>query len=90
MEDGEGVIRVEVRLYATLRKYQPEGNNSEPGEALVRELAEGTTVQKLLKNELRVPPGEVKTVFVNGVSRRFDHVLADGDRVGIFPPVGGG
>jgi len=90
MEDGEGVIRVEVRLYATLRKYQPEGKNSEPGEALVRELAEGTTVQKLLKNELRVPSGEVKTVFVNGRSRGFDHVLADGDRVGIFPPVGGG
>ncbi len=81
------MIRVEVRLYATLRKYHPEGK---VGEALVRELAEGTTVQKLLENELRVPPGEVKTVFVNGVSRSFDHVLADGDRVGIFPPVAGG
>ena len=90
MEYGEQVIRVEVRLYATLRKYHPEGKNSEPGEALVCELAEGTTVQKLLENELGVPPGEVKTVFVNGLSRRFDHALADGDRVGIFPPVGGG
>ncbi|NIN68667.1 MAG: hypothetical protein GTO63_28970, partial [Anaerolineae bacterium] len=50
------MIRVEVRLYATLRKYHPEGKNSEPGEALVCELAEGTTVQKLLENELGVPP----------------------------------
>ena len=81
------MIRIEARLYATLRKYYPEGK---VGEALVRELAEGTTVQKLLENELGVPPGEVKLVFVNGVSRSFDHVLADGDRVGIFPPVGGG
>jgi molybdopterin converting factor small subunit len=47
-------------------------------------------VPKFLKNELGVPPDEVKIVFVNGVSRRFDHVLADGDRVGIFSPVGGG
>lgn len=81
------MIRVEARLYATLRKYHPEGK---AGEALVRELAEGTTVQKLLENELDVPPGEVKIVFVNGVSQDFDHVLADGDRVGIFPPVAGG
>jgi molybdopterin converting factor small subunit len=90
MENGERVIRVEARLYATLKKYHPKGKNSKPGEALVRELAEGTTVQKFLENELGVPPEEVKTVFVNGVSRRFDHALADGDRVGIFPPVGGG
>jgi len=69
MEDGEGVIRVEVRLYAILRKYQPEGK---VGEALARELAEGTTVQKFLEKELGVPPGEVKTVFVNGVSRSSD------------------
>jgi molybdopterin converting factor small subunit len=86
MENGERVIRVEVRLYATLRKYQPE---RKVGEALVCELAEGTILQKLEK-ELGIPPGEVKTAFVNGVSRRSDYVLADGDRVGIFPPIAGG
>ena len=69
------MIRIEARLYATLRKYHSEGK---AGEALVRELAEGTTVQKLLENELGVPPGEVKTAFVSGVSRGFDYVLADG------------
>ncbi len=81
------MIRVEARLYATLREYHPEGK---AGEALVYELTEGTTIQKLLENELGVPPGEVKTVFVNGISQSFDYVLADGDRVGIFPPVAGG
>ena len=80
-------MRVEARLYATLRKYHPEGK---VGEALLCDLAKGTTVQKLLENELGVPPGEVKIVFVNRLSRSFDHVLADGDRVGIFPPVAGG
>ena len=81
------MIKVEVRLYATLRKYHPE---EKVGEALVCELADGTTVQELLEDELGVPPGEVKIVFVNGVSRDFDHVLDDGDRLGIFPPVAGG
>ena len=87
MENRERVIRVEVRLYATLRKYQPE---RKVGEALVCKLAEGTILQKLLEKELGIPPGEVKTVFVNGVSRSSDYVLADGDRVGIFPPIAGG
>ena len=48
MEKGERVIRVEVRLYATLKKYhpstssghRPEGKNSEPGERRVERLAE--------------------------------------------------
>jgi molybdopterin synthase sulfur carrier subunit len=87
MSRRSGVIRVEARLYATLRKYHPEGK---VGEVMVCELAEGTTIQKFLENDLGVPPGEVKTVFVNGLSQRFDHVLANGDRLGIFPPVAGG
>jgi sulfur-carrier protein len=81
------MIRVEVRLYATLGTYQPDVSI---GEAAVCDLVDGTTVRKLLEETLGVPPDQVKTVFVNAVSQRFDYVLADGDRVGIFPPVAGG
>jgi len=81
------MIRVEVRLYATLGTYRPD---APIGEAAVCELADGTTVRELLEGTLGVPPDQVKTVFVNAVSRRFDYILADGDRVGIFPPVAGG
>ena len=58
------MIRVEARLYATLRKYHPEGK---AGEALIYELAKGTTLRKLLENELGVTSDEVKTDFVNGI-----------------------
>ncbi len=81
------MITVEVRLYATLRKYQPE---AELGEGVAFDLAEGTTVGEVVDRELGIPPREVKVIFVNGVSRKPDHLLADGDRVAIFPPVGGG
>ena len=81
------MIRVEARLCATLKKYHPE---EKVGEALVGELPEGTTVQTFLEKELGGRPDEVKTVFVNGASRSFDHVLADGDRLDIFPAVDGG
>jgi sulfur-carrier protein len=39
---------------------------------------------------LGIPPGEVKLRFVNGKQAKDDQVLAEGDRVGLFPPVGGG
>lgn len=39
---------------------------------------------------LGISPGEVKVVFVNGRHSHLDAPLQDGDRVGIFPAVGGG
>jgi len=80
-------IVVEVRLYATLNRCGPE---RKMGEAVHCQVPEGTTVGDLLAHELNVPLNEVKTVFVNGVSRAFDYVLADGERVAAFPAVGGG
>jgi molybdopterin converting factor small subunit len=81
------MIKIEVRLYATLRRYRPELKMGEP---LFLNIDEGTTVKQILKKQLSIPTEVVKTVFVNGIYRDLEHVLADGDRVGIFPPVGGG
>lgn len=80
------MIEVKVRLYATLRRYRPE---LKAGEFLSLNLEEGTTVRQLLE-KLGIPTEVVKTTFVNGVAQKLDHVLADGDRVGVFPPVAGG
>ncbi|MBT9163624.1 MAG: hypothetical protein DDT24_00540 [Chloroflexi bacterium] len=78
---------IEIRLYATLRRYRPE---LKVGEPLYLNLDEGTTVKRVLQEVLGLPTEVVKTVFVNGIYRELDHVLVDGDRVGIFPPVAGG
>ena len=79
-------MQVELKLYAMLRKYRPEG---EAGESLFLDLENGATVAQLLE-ELGIPPEIPKAIFVNDLSKRPEHVLADGDRVGIFPPVAGG
>jgi molybdopterin converting factor small subunit len=39
---------------------------------------------------LGVPLEEVQLVFVNGTKKEMDTVLTGGERVGVFPPVGGG
>jgi len=80
------MIRVRVRLFATLRGYRP---GLAMGESIPVSVEQGATVRDLLAH-LDVPAGEVKLIFANGLSRDLDHVLADGDDLGIFPPVGGG
>ncbi len=80
------MIKVECRLYATLRKYTPDYGL---GEAMELELPEGTTLAELYEL-LKVPPGEVKRTFVSGLSKGPSHALSNGDRVALFPPIGGG
>lgn len=80
------MIRVNVKLFATLRRYYP---HLRVGEALEMELPEGTTVGQLM-NHLNLPTEQVRVVFVNGVARDENYVLNSGDEVGVFPPVGGG
>jgi molybdopterin converting factor small subunit len=53
------------------------------------ELPDGATVGQLIEH-LRLPADEVKVTFVNGIVRGEEHSLSDGDKVGVFPPVGGG
>ena len=80
------MIQVEVRLFATLRKYAPGGKGGEP---LAVSVPENTTIRDLLV-QLGVPLEATKQVFVNHRHQNMDYQLQDGDRVSIFPPVAGG
>ncbi|MEE9615737.1 MAG: MoaD/ThiS family protein [Anaerolineae bacterium] len=80
------MITAYVRLFATLRRHYPHLGI---GEAMPVELRDGATVGQLIEH-LRLPAGEVKVIFVNGIVRGEEHALSDGDKVGVFPPVGGG
>ncbi len=80
------MIRVEVRLHASLERIRP---GLKAGEALPLELKEGTTVERMVE-ALDIPKKGIHLVIVNGRTRPLDHPLSDGDRVALFPPVGGG
>mgnify|MGYP000411290058 CR=1 FL=1 len=80
-------MKVLARVYATLKRYLPEGKADNDLEFV---LPEGTTVGELIENYIKIPPEAVKVVFVNGKHAEMDQILNDGDRVGIFPPVAGG
>lgn len=75
-------IHISINLFATLASFQPQNAERYALEA-------GTTVQAVLL-ELGVPLKDVQIVFINGVKAELDATPQDGDRVGIFPAVGGG
>ncbi len=77
---------VEVRLFASLRKYYPD---LEVGEALVITLDDKAKLGSLL-HELKVPKEEITVVLVNGKREEENYLLQDGDRMGLFSPIGGG
>jgi molybdopterin converting factor small subunit len=80
------MIRVKLKLYATLRKYKPELGH---GEAAPLELRDGATLRDLLA-AIGIPAAETKQCFVNAVGQELDFILHDGDEVGVFPPIAGG
>ena len=73
---------ITIKLFASLSKYTPASADKYPVEP-------GTTVRVLVE-QIGVPVDEVKLIFINGVKGDLASSLKSGDRVGIFPPVGGG
>ena len=73
---------IQIKLYATLKKFEPDSKDLYPVES-------GTTIRQLIQ-QLGIPIEESKLIFINGIKADLDSELFGGERVGIFPPVGGG
>jgi sulfur-carrier protein len=79
-------MQVNVALFAHLSSFQPDGEAGRRPRAF--DLPEGTTVGAVI--ESLGLPDEPRVLFINGRHADDDTVLAEGDRLGIFPPVAGG
>ena len=81
-------MKLEVRLFAGLKCSNPElpcfGKNEFDLEVPASITLEA--LHKLLKLDSKYP----LINMINGIAQKDDWVLLEGDRVGIFPPVGGG
>ena len=75
-------ISIDLKLFATLQKFTPPASNVHVVEA-------GTRVRTLVQ-QLGIPEPKAKLIFINGLKVTLGAVLKDGDRLAIFPPVGGG
>ena len=80
-------MRVEVRLYATFVQYAPSQRAGDPFEAKTEDSA---SLSDLIR-KLEIPEAEVHLTIVNGrIVHDRSRTLQNGDRVALFPPVGGG
>ena len=79
-------MRIRLKLFAGLRALDPQGGSRGGGEL---ELPEGSTVAQVL-GRVKVPLDEAKIVLVNGLHAKPETILREGDRLSVFPPVGGG
>lgn len=74
------LIRLELK--ATLKRFLPDSHDSFSIESGIR-------VKDLVK-QLGVAEYEVNLVFIDGVLANLDSSIAGGERVTLFPPLGGG
>ncbi|MEW6274583.1 MAG: MoaD/ThiS family protein [Bacillota bacterium] len=79
-------LEVEVRLFSGLEKFFPAAGL---GKACLVQVPEGATGSDLIR-QLNIPADQVFTMFVNGRHAAPEQVLQPGDRVALFPPIGGG
>ncbi len=80
------MITIEVRLYASLQKYHPGLRIGEPAGITLDDKARLGN----LFSKLKIPREEIKIALVNGKWVEESHLLEDGDRIGLFSPIGGG
>ncbi len=73
---------IQIKLFAALQQFMPDSADNFAIEA-------GSTIQSLL-DELDIPPAKAKLIFIDGIKADLNKTLNGGERVGIFPPVGGG
>ena len=79
-------MQVEVRVFATLRRYLPELGI---GEAKIIQVESGTTLDQL-RESLGLPGEEVKIIMCNNLQADPDDLVKDGDRITYIPAVAGG
>lgn len=73
---------IEIKLFANLQSFMPASAENYA-------IEKGTTVRTLLE-QLDIPESKARLIFINGIKAELTTLLKGGERIGIFPPVGGG
>lgn len=81
-----GWIRINVKVFATLRRFFPD---YDPEKGIDVTIKEGATIEHLIQT-LQLPPDEARVFLVKGLSKKMTDRIMDGDQINIFAPMGGG
>ncbi|WP_147821232.1 MoaD/ThiS family protein [Salidesulfovibrio onnuriiensis] len=75
-------MKITVKCFATLARHTPENADEFPVE-------DGAAVITIVER-LGMKPEDINLIFVNSARAYLETELNDGDRLGLFPAVGGG
>ncbi|MBI5520570.1 MAG: MoaD/ThiS family protein [Desulfovibrio sp.] len=75
-------MNITLKCFASLARFTPPDAEAYP-------VSPGDTPGSVAAR-LGIPAEEIKLVFVNGTHAELSAPLRDGDRLGLFPAVGGG
>lgn len=79
-------MKIEVRLFATLAAYLPEGSD---GRSVTLDLPDGSTVGEIVR-ALGIPEEMPLVAMADGRDAELGQPLADGVMLSFFPPLAGG
>ena len=79
-------MQIEIRVFATLRRYVPEIGLIEP---LRMDVEPGTTFDQI-REQLGLPAEEVKIFMRNNLQASLTEEAQDGDRIAYIPAIAGG
>ena len=82
-EYGAFTVRIIVDLFAGVRKFHPAASSFEV------ELEPGAVARELI-GKTGIPPDYPVMIVINEKIAAPEDTLQDGDRVGLFSPMGGG
>jgi molybdopterin converting factor small subunit len=77
---------LKILLSSTLRKYYPD---YDPLKGLELVFDGKKTVGEVCR-KINIPVEKIKVIMINGKNESLDYILRGDERVGLFPPVGGG
>lgn len=80
----EPLIEIEIRFYSGLLRFSPGGTKT-----VKLEVPKDSSINELLEF-LNIPRTVVYMVLVNGKQAASELALADGDKIALVPPIGGG
>jgi len=78
-------MQIKIQLFATLQSYLVQGSKG----TQVLNVPEGASVLQVL-NQLKIPKEIPKIILINGLQKKVEDVLREGDTVSVFPPIAGG
>jgi sulfur carrier protein ThiS len=83
-------MKIEMKLYATLMRYLPDGANDHTA---LLDVADGTTPSQVI-DDMKLPRESCFLVLVNGIflspEERETRAMHEGDALAIWPPIAGG